>query len=242
MFLASLAAGVIPTTGCSYDLRFADCEVSCQGSAADACPDGFACMAGLCRVEGAGSACLSPGQVTLRQTADDKAERSLVFGCTNPDQSTSDGSWYRVFSLGAEGITTKFEVNHITLGICFAVGSPVVQVKLGTYGGGAADATLDVQKITPLKSTSIPIAATQISKTVDVPIAASVPAGNNLVIEIAIPDLDGTSQQVNMGFTAGTEAKPGYIRSPLCGPTVPTKTTGAGLPNARLVLTVTGAP
>ncbi|MDQ3368783.1 MAG: thrombospondin type 3 repeat-containing protein [Myxococcota bacterium] len=41
-------------TGC-YSPRFADCEVTCasQGS----CPDGLACVAGLCRVDGAAGAC-----------------------------------------------------------------------------------------------------------------------------------------------------------------------------------------
>jgi hypothetical protein len=199
-------------------------------------------MAGLCRIEGAGSTCQAPGQVTLRQTSDDKPERSLVFGCTNPDQSTADGSWYRVFSLAQDGISTTFDVDHVTLGICFSVGDPTVQVKLGTYSGGAADPTLDLARITPITSKDVTIAATQISKTIDVPLTASIPANSNLIVEVAVPDLDGTGQQVNMGFTAGSELKPGYVRSPLCGPAIPTTTTGAGLSNARFVITVTGAP
>jgi hypothetical protein len=232
-------------TACSYGVKFEDCEVSCQVADEDACPDGFECVAGVCRVDGAGGACLAPGEMTLRQTVDDKVERSLVFGCTNPDQSTSDGGWYRVFSLPNQGITTPFDVSKVSLGICFAVGAtegPTVQVKLGTYGGGAADASLDLSKVTPINSKSVEIAPTQISKVVDIPITATIPPGSNLVVEVVVPDLEGTGQQVNMGFTAGGEMKPGYVRSPLCGPAVPMTTSGAGLPNARFVLTVTGTP
>jgi hypothetical protein len=229
-------------TGCSYGVSFADCEVTCQGSGADVCPDGFTCTAGMCRVEGAGSgACMAPGQTTLRQTADDKPERSLVFGCTNPDSTTAAGSWYRVYSLPQSGVIGSFSVDHVTLGICFAMGAPMVTIKVGTYSGGAADPTLDLSKVQMLQSADEMIAETQISKTVDVPVKATIPAGANLIVEIAIPDLNGTSQEVNMGFTTGSEMKPGYVRSPLCGPGTATTTTGAGLPNARLVLTVTGS-
>jgi hypothetical protein len=227
-------------SGCGYKVEFADCEVTCEGSGE--CPDGFSCMAGLCRVEGAGTECLAPGEVTLRQTDNDMVERNLVFGCTNPDTTTADGSWYRVFSLAQEGISTTFDVTKVTLGICFAVGEPEVTVRVGSYGGGAAGATLDLAQIANPQTATVPVMATQISKTIDIPITTSIPAGSNLIVEVAVPDLEGTGEQVNVGFTASSERKPGYVRSPLCGPAAATNTSGAGLPNARLVLTVTGTP
>ena len=226
--------------GCGYNVEFADCEVSCGPSME--CPDGFSCMAGLCRIQGAGAECLAPGEMTLRQTTNDMVERSLVFGCTNPDQTTADGSWYRVFSLAQSGVTSAFDVTKVTLGICFAIGTPDVVVKLGTYAGGATDATLDLARVTTLQMMTVPVEATQISRTIDIPLAASIPAGSNVIVEVAVPDLDGTGEQVNVGFTASSESKPGYVRSPLCGPGVATTTSGAGLPNAHLVLTVTGTP
>jgi hypothetical protein len=243
LFLVCAVFGM--ATGCSYGVSFRDCEVSCTGSGEDACPDGFECVANVCRVEGAAGACLAPGEMTLRQTADDKVERSLVFGCTNPDMTTSDGGWYRVFSLPAAGVDGGFSVTKVSLGICFAVGSvdgPTIGLKVGTYAGGAADAALDLSKVSPIKSASTEIAPTQISKVVDIPIQASIPAGSNLIVEIDLPDFEGTGQQVNMGFTASGEQKPGYVRSPLCGPATPMTTSGAGLPNAHFVLTVTGSP
>lgn len=236
----AVLAAAVALAGCGYKVDFADCEVTCDGSGE--CPDGFSCTEGLCRIGGATGACIAPGEMTLRQTADDRVERSLVQGCTNPDQTTADGSWYRVFSLSQAGITTPFDVSKVTIGICFAVGTPTIQVRVGSYTGGAADATLDLAKVSGLTTVPVPIAATQISRTVDVPITATVAPDANVLVEIEVPDLDGSGEQVNVGFTAGSESKPGYVRSPLCGPATPTTTTGAGLANARLVMTVTGTP
>jgi hypothetical protein len=193
-------------------------------------------VAGLCRVPGQTGACTGGGDtVTLRQTADDKVERSLEFGCTNGDGTTAEGSWYRVFSLEEAGITGAFEVERVSVGICFAVGDPEIEVSIGTTATATA-----VGQVTPIRSTTVTVEATQISKVIEVPLAATVPAGANLVVEIALPELDGTGQQVNAGFTAAGEQRPGFLRSPLCGPASPMTTTAAGIPDAHLVVTVTG--
>jgi hypothetical protein len=235
-----VVTALLLVAGCGYNVDFADCEVTCGPSME--CPDGFSCMAGLCRVQGAGAECLAPGELTLRQTTNDMVERSLVFGCTNPDTTTAEGSWYRVFSLAQSGVNGAFDVTKVTLGICFAVGTPDVIVRLGTYDGGAADAVLDPSMVNMLQMMTVPVEATQISKTIDIPVTAGIHSGSNVIVEVAVPDLEGTGEQINVGFTASSESKPGYVRSPLCGPAAATTTTGAGLPNAHLVLTVTGTP
>lgn len=194
----------------------------------------------MCRIIGAGNACQGPGETTLRQTANDQVDRNLVFGCTNPDQTTAEGSWYRVFSLAEAGITKPFEVSRISLGICFAVGMPNVSVKIGSYSGGATDMMIDLAKVTGVTSLTVPVKATQVSQVIDVPITATVPPTANMVVEIAIPDLNGSGNQVNMGFSAGGEAHPAYLRSPRCGTPTPSTTVSAGLARAHLVLTVTG--
>jgi hypothetical protein len=237
-----LVGCALGAAACSYGVTFADCEVSCPNGGDDACPDGFSCVAGLCRIEGAGESCEAPGELTLRQTADDVVARNLVFGCTNADQTTADGSWYRVFALPEAGVTTPFDLSKITFGLCFAVGTPTLGVRVGTYEGNANDVMLEVSRITPLATENVEIAPTQISRLVEVPLEATIPAGANLIVEIQVPDLVGTGQEVNVGFTVGGENRPGYVRSPLCGPATPTTTTAANLANARLVLTATGAP
>src|SRR5207248_6972626 len=107
------------------------CEALCATSSA--CPTNFECVAGVCRAPGQTGSCVAPGAITLRQTDTDKIERNLVFGCTNTDGTTSESSWYRVFSPTDANVTGAFNVDHVTLGICLAVGAPTVTVKLGTY-------------------------------------------------------------------------------------------------------------
>lgn len=233
-----VTSGVISLTACSYDAPIADCEALCRTSTS--CPDDFTCVAGVCRAPGQTGSCVAPGSITLRQTDTDKIERNLVFGCTNTDGTTPDGSWYRVFSLQQAGVTGTFHVDHVTLGICFAVGDPMVTVKLGLYGGSLSDVSLDLAKVTPLTSTTVTIPATQITELVDAKMTADVSAGANLVAEMSITNRMGTGQQVNIGLTASGESHPGYIRSPLCGPATPMTTASIGHADAHMVITVTG--
>ncbi len=230
---------VLVITGCSYNVAFDDCQVTCQSS--DECPGDLTCTANLCRVGGATGACSAPGTITVRQAMDDKVDRNLVVGCTNPDGTTPNESWFRLFSLAQSGVSGTFHVEHVTIGVCFAVGMPDVQLKLSTYGGGLNDTMLDVSKVTALAQNTVAIPPTQITELVQAPITTDVPAGSLLLVEVGVIDLNGTGEQFNMGMTAASETKPGYLKSPLCGPTAPTTTTAAGLPNAHVVLTVTGS-
>jgi hypothetical protein len=201
-----------------------------------ACPDGFECMAGVCRALGATGACQAPGTVTLRQTDDDIVDRSLEFACSNADGTTAAASWYRVFPLDSAG----FDVTSVGVGVCFAVGTPMISVKVSQYGGSATDPQLDLTNVVPLGTANAAVEATQISKLIDVPVGATLQGSSNLLVEVSLPDLDGTGESIAIGVTAGDEAKPGYLKAPLCGTANAVTTTGAGVPEAHLVITVTG--
>jgi hypothetical protein len=162
-----------------------------------------------------------------------------VFGCTNGDGTTPDGSWYRLFSLADAGITNNFAIQQVTFGVCFAVGTPTAHVSLGSYAGGLNDTTLDLTKVTNIRKMDVSVPATQISKLVDVPLTAQITPDTKLLVEISTDDFNGTGQQLNIGLTAAAETHPPYLRSPLCGTATPTTTTAGGQ-NAHMVITVTG--
>jgi hypothetical protein len=235
--IAALAVSGI--TACNYDVTFVDCQVRCTGSGD--CPDSFTCQAGMCRAPGQTGACGAPGEVTLRQTTDDTIDRNLVFGCTNSDGTTAAQSWFRVFSPSTAGVTGDFHVDKISLGICLAVGSASVDITVGSYPGALGSDTLDPTTVTAKTMVSAMIPATQLTELEGIPITATVPAGNNVFVEIDAPDLVGTGDQIDIGSTDSSQSRPAYIEAPKCGTTSPTSTTKAGLSNAAFVITVEGS-
>jgi hypothetical protein len=237
-FAIQITGIALGLAGCAYDVTFSDCEVHCQGSGD--CPDGFSCQASLCRAAGMTGPCGTPGTVTLRQTGDDMIDHNLVFACTNADGTTSDTSWYRVFSLSEAGVTGDFAVDRITLGVATVVGTVTVEGAVGTYSGTFGGGTLDTTKISKLAMASSMLMPTGIAALDTISLTATIPAGSNLLVEIDVPDQNGTGNQVNIGSTDASQAHPAYLRAPKCGQTVPTTTTGAGLANAAFVLTVEG--
>jgi hypothetical protein len=194
----------------------------------------------MCREPGASAACGAPGSTVLRQTADDKVERNLVFGCTNVDDTTAESSWYRIFSLADAGIDGDFDITHVNLGICFAIGNPDVTLRVGTYGGGANDSQLDLAKADVLTTVEVPIPPTQITEVLAIPAMTKIPAGSLIYVEVAVPNMMGTGEQANIGLTLSEETQPAYVRSPKCGLATAMSTAIAGPSNGAFVISLTG--
>jgi hypothetical protein len=233
---------VAAITACSYDVTFVDCQVTCGPD--NACPASFTCLAGMCRAAGETGACgsnIQPGSVTLTQTSDTTVDHNIVASCTNADGTTAAQSWYRVFSLTAAGVSGDFHSENVDIGIAFAIGSNSVEVTIGSYSGAIGSATLDPADVTGTVQVSAPVPDSGIAETLTVPLINTISAGKAVYVEIDAPDLDGTGDQINIGSTDGTQTHPAYIEAPLCGTTVPTSTTAAGLSNAAFVITVEGS-
>ena len=122
-------------------------------------------------------------------------------------------------------------------------------IKVGTYSGTIEADTLDTTKITSLATQAVTIPDADSANGADPPIAtnisATVPAGANLIVEIALPDGYNDGNFFYLGVSAGGESKKGYLRATPsgCNMTSPKALTTAGglnrADNAALI-TVTG--
>jgi hypothetical protein len=202
-----------------------------------------------------------PGQmqVTLSQTNDMTMAVEKGIACSSRDPifnlplGTNDNSWYRVFKLSDYGITGPFQLQRVTFYSDYAyAGSGTTQpatLKVGTYSGTVEADTLAVGSITNLATQAITIPDADSSNGVDPPvvinIAATIPAGANLIVELALPDGTDDGNFFYIGVSAGGEAKKGYIRATPsgCNMTTPKALTTAGgmnRPDNAILMTVTG--
>jgi hypothetical protein len=196
-------------------------------------------------------------QVTLAQTTDNTMAVGKGIACSTSISGipigTRDNSWYRVFKLTDYGITGAFTLQRITFYTDYAwAGSGVTQpasLKIGTYAGTLDGDTLALASITSLMTVPVTIPDADSSNGVDPPVikdvTVQIPAGSNLIVELAVPDgyIDGNFYYI--GVSAGGEAHKGYIRATPagCGFTTPrslTSATALNRPDNSILLTVTG--
>lgn len=198
-------------------------------------------------------------QVTLSQTNNTTLAAGRAVACLGRDPifnlpaGTRDNSWYRVFKLSDHGITGQFNLQRVSFYTDYAYGgSGVTQpatLKIGTYSGTVEADTLTVASITPITSMPITIPDADSSDGVDPPvetnISATIPAGSNLIVEVALPDGYNDGNFYYIGVSAGGETKKGYIRATPsgCNMTSPKALTSAGglnIADNSVLLTVTG--
>lgn len=202
-----------------------------------------------------------PGQVqvTLSQTNDMTlaAEKSIACASRDPifnlPVGTRDNSWYRVFKLADYGITGPFTLQRVTFWPDYAAAgtgtSQPATIKVGTYAGPVEADTLVTAQITYLGTQAIQIpdvdSANGTPAPIETNIAATIPAGSNLIVELALPDGYNDGNFFYIGVSAGGESKKGYIRATPagCNMTAPKALTSAGglnKPDNAILLTVTG--
>jgi hypothetical protein len=187
-----------------------------------------------------------PIDVTLTQTTSGAVGSNNSIACGNPDGTTAENSWYRVFRLADANITGGLRVVAVTFGVQEALGSPAVQVKIGTYSGNIQPppSQLDIGLISPLTAVTfnVPNTTSTAPMAVTVPIIANVPALSQMIVEVFSPDLNGTSKYFYLGGNSAGEAKPAYLRAPTgaCATPQPKTTTVLGFPMSNLVISVSG--
>ena len=189
--------------------------------------------------------------MTLTQTTSNTLTPANSIACPATTVGTAANTYYRVFDLPSLGITNAFNVTSVSFQVedCESVGAngAPVAVRVGTYNGTVGGTTLQASAITILASNNsvqVPeVDATATGATVNASIAAVIPAGSKLVVEVDAPDGNNT-YQFYIGTNTAGQAAPGYVSSPRCTPpgTTPTDVGTLITPAAAIdmLLTVTG--
>ena len=184
----------------------------------------------------AGSPDANPGPITLSQTTSAEITTG-AYVCQNGSRNHFDNSYYRAFELGKHGVTGAFAVTKVAFGVFAARGgTQKADVRLHKLTGG----TPSRRNLTQLGTTQIEIPTTSKSM-IEVPIAAEVPAGSTLVVELALPNTLWT-HGFDLGANTDAESAPGYWMSEYCSEPEMVAFGSGGLPRASIVLTVTGTP
>lgn len=187
-----------------------------------------------------------PMMVTLSQTTSPTIKIPNTIRCGST-AGTAANNYYRVFDLPTLGINAPFTVTQVSFLVqrCdrFAGTSCAVAVRVGTYNG-TPGATLQSANMTQLASNPTVNVTETAGSTVNAAITATVPAGNKLYVEVAVPDGEDTFDFF-MGGNDGGETGFGYISSATCGINEPTNISGAFPPDItagarNLLITVTG--
>ena len=181
-----------------------------------------------------------PDAVTLQQTGDMNVGTGVP-SCGNLIGDVAAMGWYRAFPLADHQISGTLHVQKVTFGVRSAQGSPTLTVKLGTFSGTLDGATLSLSKITPLTSADVTVADSG-TALVDAPIAADVPAGSVLVVEIAQKDTSVDGALVEFGATTAAETHVSYLRAAACngGSSTPHQMADWDAATSHLLITVTG--
>lgn len=202
------------------------------------------------RVDGQGGSELAPDAgmpaidatpvfATLGQTADGVIAPTVGARCdlASPAGATGDQAWYRVFPLAH-----AFALTDVHLRLAHAHNARGVQVKIGRFAGTAGGPSLVMGGATWLVTSTIDMP--DAGGPLDVNIggttpAATLAAGDNLIIGVVAPSYQATGGDLCLGFTIAPESAPSYFASSTCGVAASTSTEAMGA-LGHLVLEVSG--
>lgn len=196
----------------------------------------------------------APPMQTLSQTASNTMEPGTSQTCQAMSSGTAANNYYRVFDLAAFNITSDFLVSSVSFQVehcddLTGTNGATVVVRVGTYSGTPGE-TLTLANMTLLKSVNgvaIPEVIEDLGPppvsagaTVNVPISATIPAGQKMFVEIDAPDGNGL-YELYMGANNDGEMGFGYVLAPTCTINAPTNiSTLAGEP-LHLLISVSGS-
>jgi hypothetical protein len=193
-----------------------------------------------------------PGQQTktLDDNSSDTLDTTHSLACGTNDSmgntlNTNANNFYRVFDPSAFGITTDFHINQVAFQVIDcesnAGNGMKVTVDLGTFTGTTTTMLTAGQLTSITTKTGVQVPEIDgTGGTVNVPITATIPAGQKLYAEVDAP-AGATSEYFYMGMNLLAETSPSYVDAPSCNINVPTTAKSLNTNTTiSILLTVTG--
>ncbi|HLU44904.1 MAG TPA: choice-of-anchor D domain-containing protein, partial [Natronosporangium sp.] len=170
---------------------------------------------------------------TLTHSASMEVLPDHAVSCTRSTGDTRPSQFLRTFRLTEFGIEEDFLVTGVTFGVQAAASEVPLTVNLYTLDG-----ELRYDNLRQLATTEVTV-SWQAGGLVEVPVRAWVPAGAELVVEVAAPEL------ADRGFffpgaNHHGQTAPSYFASSACGHLEPVDLAALGFPQVHLVMAVTG--
>lgn len=179
------------------------------------------------------------GTTELTQSSSQAIAPLNSVSCNNLSLGHAENSYYRVFDLPSFGIADSFEVCEVQIGVEDAVGgNPTQPLILNLYTNSGApfpNGTLD------LVATRNFAIQDQSLTLLSLPIAAHLPVGAQLVVEVLTPDGQAGGYFFFIGSNSAPETAPSYLRAPDCGFPTPATTAAIGFPDMHIVMNVRGS-
>jgi hypothetical protein len=190
-----------------------------------------------------------PRQITLRQTTSDQILDLHSIACIEQEDDGTpiqnrENSYYRVFDLAEEKFDGDLQVDSVTIGVESA-SAPGDATQPATVRLHTLEGDLLVANMTEINHVDIDIEP-QLQTALEVPIAATAPAGSTLVVELFIPDSADQNRLFFIGSNDLGQTAPGYLRAPSSGcdfiePTTFDDIGGADFPDIDIVMMVSGS-
>jgi len=185
------------------------------------------------------------GPVTLQQTSDMTIGGGVPI-CRNGFGVVFSMGVYRVFPLAEHQVTGAFHVEKVTFAVQQSDGSPELTVKLGTYSGALDGDELPLGGISQLAQANVTVPDSA-EALVEVPLAADVPAGSNVVVEIAADTTSLFDPISIFGATTSAETHLSYMRAAQCNDvsndaSTPLSLSKWGSGGTHVLINVTGTP
>ncbi|MCP3905251.1 MAG: LamG domain-containing protein [Planctomycetes bacterium] len=174
------------------------------------------------------------GTTSLTQNTAQAANGVSSFACA-PGGVQSDNSYFRIFDLAAEGITTTFEVCEVQFGVQFAVGPGGTQpVTVNVY---TLDGAFTFANLTEVGTATVDVADSGPTM-VTVPVAASVPGGSQIVVEVF--SAASSTAEFRIGSNEAGQTAPCYWAAPACSQPEPVDLATLGVPTINWIINLSG--